>query len=432
MSHNEQKEQKERDLVSLLSLEQRAELTLLVYAATERMRKSIEDTFDSPPTKASDLNKEPPTGKETSNADKPTEATGVQEKTRIPTPRLKELRKNALASFDHWRQAAIQRISEALGSEAEVEKWVRHAEAPASTAGEGVGDTAAPEAPKTAPLHSSLPHDYPPMVINAILLLLLSLECYDARSRVLLLLLSSSLKVPVSNLIEQESHTAGALVEAALMSADEESKKRSDEYRVSKWWKVGLASVAGAAVIGVTGGLAAPLVAAGIGGVMGGVGLGGTVAAGYLGVVASSSAVVGALFGAYGGKMTGEMMERYAAAVKDFAFIPVKDRKERLRVTVGISGWLTAPEEIELPWNCLNDNADIYALRWVSFVLFIWKFTWQRSSLIYRKWMPSSTSAHHSKQSSNLTPGVTSNLRSSNAPFSPPSGPPSGPLVSLR
>lgn len=370
MSHNEQKEQKERDLVSLLSLEQRAELTLLVSAVTDRMRKSIEDTFDSPPAKASDSDEKPPAEKETSNTDKPIEATGVQEKTRIPTPRLRELRKNALASFDHWREAVIQRIGEALGAEAEVEKRVQHTGNSASTAGEDVGDTAALEAPTPTPLHSSLPHGYPPMVVNTILLLVLSLECYDARSRVLLLLLSSSLKVPASNLIEQESHTAGALVEAALMSADEESKKRSDKYRVSKWLKVGLASVAGAAVIGVTGGLAAPLVAAGIGGVMGGVGLGGTVAAGYLGAVAGSSAIVGALFGAYGGKMTGEMMERYAAAVKDFAFIPVKDRKERLRVTVGISGWLTAPEEVVLPWNCLNDNADIYALRWVSFALF--------------------------------------------------------------
>jgi hypothetical protein len=50
-------------------------------------------------------------------------------------------------------------------------------------------------------------------------------------------------------------------------------------------------------LIGVTGGLAAPLVAAGIGTVMGGLGLGATAAAGLLGTLAESSIVVGALFG---------------------------------------------------------------------------------------------------------------------------------------
>lgn len=360
-------EQKERDLVSLLSPQQRAELSILVSAAMQRMRKSIEDTFDSPPTKASDANKQPPpVDEEILNTDKPIETASVQEKTRIPTPRLEELRKNTLASFDIWREAVTQRIKEAVNPDAGIENEVQNIVDSTHPTDDTTAKVPTLYLPIPTPLTSSLPHDYPPMVINAILLLALSLECYDARSRVLLLLISSSLGVPFSNLIEQESHTAGALVKAALMSADEESKKRSDKHKVSKWWKVGLASAAGAAIIGVTGGLAAPLVAAGLGSVMGGVGLGGTVAAGYLGAVASSSAVVGALFGAYGGKMTGEMMERYAAAVKDFAFIPVKDGKERLRVTVGISGWLTAPEEVVLPWNCLNDNADIYALRWVS------------------------------------------------------------------
>ena len=47
---------------------------------------------------------------------------------------------------------------------------------------------------------------------------------------------------------------------------------KADDNQSSRKWKVGLASVAGAALIGVTGGLAAPLVAAGIGSVMGGLG----------------------------------------------------------------------------------------------------------------------------------------------------------------
>lgn len=68
-----------------------------------------------------------------------------------------------------------------------------------------------------------------------------------------------------------------------------------------------------AAVIGITGGLAAPLVAGGIATVMGGLGLGTTAAAGLLGTLAESGVIVGSLFGAYGGRMTSKM-------VRDFAF----------------------------------------------------------------------------------------------------------------
>lgn len=40
------------------------------------------------------------------------------------------------------------------------------------------------------------------------------------------------------------------------MSGKEETEKRGDENKVARRWKVGLAGVAGAAVIGITGGLA--------------------------------------------------------------------------------------------------------------------------------------------------------------------------------
>jgi hypothetical protein len=55
-------------------------------------------------------------------------------------------------------------------------------------------------------------------------------------------------------------------------------------------------------VIGITGGLAAPVVAGAIGGLMGSVGLGGV--ASFLGVFWMNGALVGTLFGAFGAKMT--------------------------------------------------------------------------------------------------------------------------------
>lgn len=159
------------------------------------------------------------------------------------------------------------------------------------------------------------------------------------------------------------------------MSAGVEAAKRSEESQVSRRWKVGLAGVAGAVLIGVTGGLAAPLVAGAIGSVMGGLGLGATAAAGLLGTLSSSGVVVGSLFGAYGFGMTSEMMDRYAREVEDFAFVPMRrgagqrDRgkeaeERRLRVTIGVSGWLSQRKDVLLPWRALGSQNEVFALRW--------------------------------------------------------------------
>ena len=108
------------------------------------------------------------------------------------------------------------------------------------------------------------------------------------------------------------------------MDAEESAKKQASNDATARRWKVGLAAVGGAVLIGVTGGLAAPLLAAGIGTVMGGLGLG--VVSTYLGALAGSSVLVGSLFGAYGAKMTGRIMEQYAREVQDFEFIPVQGK----------------------------------------------------------------------------------------------------------
>ncbi|KAF8419450.1 hypothetical protein EV426DRAFT_567573 [Tirmania nivea] len=320
----------------------------------------------------------------------------------------KRLRVSAFEDFDKWAEGLQGRVSEVVNSH--VSSSSKGADKP----------TTATEAPEDGEVRLSesesmdvkfLQSLYPPIdpptpllnlpfgtrekILHSLLLLLLSLEHYDARSRVLLHFLSSSLHLPLSSLLALESTTAATLITAAHVSATAESQKAIQANKTAKRWKVGLASVAGAAVIGLTGGLAAPLVAAGIGGLLSGIGLGATVAAGYLGAVAGSGAIVGALFGAYGGKMTGEMVGRYASEVEDFAFIPLQSESttalqqqrpnprrppattfdqiatnnnaepdKKLLVTIGISGWLTKPEDITLPWRCLSPrSSSLYALR---------------------------------------------------------------------
>lgn len=149
-------------------------------------------------------------------------------------------------------------------------------------------------------------------VLSAILLLLLSTGCYSAYSRTFVTYLTSAFEMPLSALDFEEEQIAKTMIEASSeaekakqnvqMSAEAEAEKRKQQNKTSRFWKVGLASVAGAALIGVTGGLAAPVVAGAIGGLMGSVGLGGL--ASFLGIFWMNGALVGTLFGAFGARMT--------------------------------------------------------------------------------------------------------------------------------
>jgi hypothetical protein len=67
-------------------------------------------------------------------------------------------------------------------------------------------------------------------------------------------------------------------------------------------------------------------------------------------------------------------MDQYAREVSDFRFLPLKDNSvnsndkdskssRRLRVTIGINGWLTSPDEVTTPWRCLASDTEVFALR---------------------------------------------------------------------
>ena len=373
----------------------------------------------------------------------------AQREKELSAPKMRELKAAALEFFDHWRISVMERVGSIVNSKQTASSQIRSASAPKGATHSPTDTKIPPESLKQneSPdvlAASTITELYPPvdtpladleepiriLILHSTLLLLLSLEHYVAQSRVLLLYITSSLKLPLETLTSDEEKIAVGLLEAAKhMSGESETQKKAEENQHSRKWKVGLASVAGAAIIGVTGGLAAPLVAAGVGSVMGGLGLGATAAAGYLGSVAGSTLLVGGLFGAYGGRMTGQMMDNYAREVEDFAFLPARqslaniDKKaneakrsdmdklskegdqksskspektptietdaqknkatesheplsgdekhavedpklRRLRVTIGITGWLTSKEEVVTPWRVLGTSSEVFALRW--------------------------------------------------------------------
>jgi hypothetical protein len=405
--HSKSEDKDETSLTTLLDADQCSELTFLIATITGSMRQSLIDTFT-----AEEIQPDPKTAKseEEALADAPSniddvdvakedkikkerEAREENARQELAQPEVQELKKEMLRYFDGWRSNVISRVGEVVNSREKAKEQVQHVE------GEKVEQIVKRSEAGMKSINRLDEKDededkmfkelYPPvsnaltqleeskraLILHSLVLILLSLEHYSAHSRILNLHLTSSLGLKREILKKDEETVAQGLLEAASqqLNADAETKEAAEKSKTARRWKVGLAGVAGAALIGVTGGLAAPLLAAGVGSVMGGIGLGATAAAGYLGTLAGSTVLVGGLFGAYGAKMTGRAMDEYARQVEDFAFIPIHrsqdpDKQDngsrRLRVAIAVSGWLRAPEEVSSPWRYIGKGTEGFALRW--------------------------------------------------------------------
>jgi hypothetical protein len=410
----QQSTEDDQSLATLLSREQRAELTVLISQTTEEMRRSLIRAIDERPApkpkpkeaaesgsggEAKDLaaGVDSITLSERDGADSDQADTSKEQALESTepepdslltqhTPESKALKQAALTFFDAWAESVILRVGEVVNARTE------EGSNSSQTASRAPSESTKPlfrPTERDIQVDTMLEKIYPPVetplaklssierstVINALLLLLLSLEAYRAHSRTLLIRLAVSLHVSIAEVTSMEKDTAfGLLSAAAKMDASESTAKAQEKSSSARKWKIGVAGVAGAALIGITGGLAAPLLAAGVGTIMGGLGLGATAAAGYLGALAGSSVLVGGLFGAYGARMTSRSMEKYAKEIDDFAFLPTKGsetdseevqkERRRLRISVGVTGWLTDDEQVTLPWKVLGQGSEPFALRW--------------------------------------------------------------------
>lgn len=388
----------------------RAELALLVALCTDEMRRNVLANFPEPDRRAS---ASPPASssfalfdgdlidftEEEEDGEADAEHRRRQRDKDLSSPQMQGMKRAALSFFDAWRMGILKRMGEVLSvrpqavrqrraeynSKADAEAQKRRAQARNHPEHEKVPGSGLLETAIIPTSLSQLDETKRSKILLCLLLLVLSLEHYPAQSRLLLQMVTASLHLPSSALSDLESTVShGLLSTVSNMSAEESTKKEAADNAAGRRWKVGLATVAGAALIGVTGGLAAPLLAAGIGTVMGGLGLSIPLIGGYLGAMAGSSILIGGLFGSYGGRMTGMMMEKYAKEVDDFSFISVGDIPDskaktdpapalgeaekpmhKLRVAIGISGWLMDESDITAPWQAFSSSTiEPFALRW--------------------------------------------------------------------
>nr|XP_009789382.1 PREDICTED: transmembrane and coiled-coil domain-containing protein 4-like isoform X2 [Nicotiana sylvestris] len=200
---------------------------------------------------------------------------------------------------------------------------------------------------------------------------------YDARHRVALRLLATWFDI---KWIKVEAIETTVACSAMALLKEEESKEQSRSPK-SSWakWKrrgiIGAAAVTGGTLLAVTGGLAAPAIAAGFGALAPTLGALVPVigASGFAAVASAAGSVAGSVavaasFGAAGAGLTGSKMARRTGDVDEFEFKSIGENHNqgRLAVEVLISGLVFKEEDFVRPWEGQYDNSERYVLQWES------------------------------------------------------------------
>ncbi|RWS32023.1 transmembrane and coiled-coil domain-containing protein-like protein [Leptotrombidium deliense] len=189
------------------------------------------------------------------------------------------------------------------------------------------------------------------------------LGVYDARLRILIVHVSELLRVPIPLVELYEESVVEMLSNDIPEQSDEDIKekaKRQRNKKLKRYFMIGLAGLGGGAIIGLTGGLAAPFVAAGAGAIIGGAG------AAALGSTAGI-AVIGSLFGVAGAGLTGYKMKKRVGDIEEFAFDTLTKGRE-LHLTIAVSGWITeeGSHAFQKPWMSLMNSREQYCVRYES------------------------------------------------------------------
>ncbi|XP_018428146.1 PREDICTED: transmembrane and coiled-coil domain-containing protein 4 [Nanorana parkeri] len=212
-------------------------------------------------------------------------------------------------------------------------------------------------------LEDSVMKEKPTIITQDLVAFSLRYGYYDARSRVLISHVSWLLRVPPETIELSEESLMESLKESTeepSESAQASRRKKESRRKLKRYLLIGLATVGGGTVIGLTGGLAAPLVAAGAATIIGSAG------AAVLGSTAGI-AIMASLFGAAGAGLTGYKMKKRVGAIEEFEFLPLTGGRQ-LHISIAITGWLSTGKygSFAAPWHSLQHSTEQYCLAWES------------------------------------------------------------------
>lgn len=234
---------------------------------------------------------------------------------------------------------------------------------------ESIDHSEVPDAqtPSQLPTTEKIDIDLRWTVLCDLFLILIADSIYDARSRVLLERVAESLEIPWIDICKFEKRVTDALemqqaAEKENWNEDEHMESRRKMAQKRRYMMMGLATVGGGLVIGLSAGLLAPVIGAGLAAGFTTIGVTGTssflAGAGGAAIITSSAAASGSLIG-------GRAANRRTGAVKTFEYRPLHNNK-RVNLIVTVSGWLTGKvDDVRLPFSTVDPiMGDIYSVLW--------------------------------------------------------------------
>jgi hypothetical protein len=221
--------------------------------------------------------------------------------------------------------------------------------------------------PSELPNTSSIDIDIRWTVLCDLFLVLISDSLYDARSRQLLEKVGSYLDIQWQEICRFEKRVTDALEmqEAASKenwNEDEHMETRRKMFQNKRLVLMGLATVGGGLVIGLSAGLLAPVIGAGLAAGFTTIGVAGT--GGFL-AGAGGAAIVTTTGVLTGANIAVRAADRRTGAVKTFEYRPLHNNK-RVNLIVTISGWMAGKvDDVRLPFSTVDPlMGDIYSVYW--------------------------------------------------------------------
>ena len=204
-------------------------------------------------------------------------------------------------------------------------------------------------------------------VLCDLFLVLIADSQYDSRSRTLLERVGKSLSITWLDLCRFEKRITDSLEmqqekEQENWNEEEHMTTRSKSTRNKRLMYMGLATVGGGLVIGLSAGLLAPVIGAGLAAGFTTIGVAGTSTffggVGAAALITSTGVITGANIGVNASK-------RRLSSVKTFEYRPLYNNK-RVNLIVTIAGWMTGKvDDVRLPYSTINPvMGDIYSVFW--------------------------------------------------------------------
>ena len=204
-------------------------------------------------------------------------------------------------------------------------------------------------------------------VLCDLFLVLLADSVYDSRSRTLLERVGAALKVPWLDICHFEKRVTESL--EMQESANKESwneaehlENRRKQALKRRYMMMGLATVGGSLVIGLSAGLLAPVIGAGLAAGFTTIGVAGT--GGFLAGAGGTALITsGAVL--TGGTIAVRASNRRTGAVQTFEYRPLHNNK-RVNLIVTISGWMNGKiDDVRLPYSTVDPvMGDMYSVLW--------------------------------------------------------------------